>query len=90
MGVLSIEKQVELVLGEFPWVVWELVRVLNDDFGVLKALMLERAEGVGVGEYGDSSFRKSVSVLERDVLEELADALWYLSCKRLCEKGLVL
>lgn len=85
--VLGVEEQVGLVLGEFPGVVWELCRLLNDEFYCLRGLMLERARGEGFELYGDASFRKGVDALRVDVLEELADALWYLACKRIRERG---
>ena len=41
------------------------------------ALSVERAEGVGVTEYGDASFHKSSAELRRERFEEYADALFY-------------
>lgn len=89
MRVRGVEEQVELVLSQFPEVVMELLRLINDECVFLKALCVERGSVLGVDVYGDASFRKGVEELRRDIFEELADALWYLSVLRCRRKGLL-
>lgn len=51
-------------------------QLINDADEIID-LAIERASTIGVREYGDTAYHKPVEYLEIDVLEELADAVFY-------------
>lgn len=55
----------------------ELAAYLIEDADELVELAVERASTLGIREYGDTSYHKDIEWLEVDVMEELADAIFY-------------
>ncbi len=57
--------------------VLSIAQQLIEESDELVELAVERASTVGLSEYGDTSYYKPVEYLEVDVMEELADAIFY-------------
>ena len=55
-----------------------LTHLLVDNADALCDLTVKRAVTIGVEQYGDTSYHKTNPILNVDVREELADALFYL------------
>lgn len=55
----------------------------------IEQLMLERAMGVGLEEYGDAAFHKSLDVLDRESMEEAADLVLYETVYNMRERGVI-
>lgn len=55
----------------------QMIAEIHAHWDEIQALAVERAEGVGVREYGTRSFLKTASMLRRERFEEYADALFY-------------
>lgn len=55
----------------------------------IEKLALARGLGIGVEEYGDASFHKSLVDLDRESMEEAADLVWYESIYSLKENGVI-
>jgi phosphoribosyl-ATP pyrophosphohydrolase len=54
-----------------------IAQQLIEEADELVELAVERAATVGMSDYGDTSYHKPVEYLEVDVMEELADAIFY-------------
>ena len=54
-----------------------LAAQLIEDADEIIELAVDRASTIGVREYGDTAYHKPIEWLEVDVLEELADAVFY-------------
>ena len=55
----------------------QMIAELSAHWNEIEQLAIDRAEGIGVREYGNASFRKPPSELRRERFEEYADALFY-------------
>lgn len=55
----------------------------------IEQLMLERAMGVGLEEYGDSAFHKTLDQLDRESMEEAADLVLYETVYNMRERGVI-
>lgn len=55
----------------------------------IEDLMIERAMGVGLDEYGDQSFHLTLPQLDRESMEEAADLVMYETIYNLRERGLI-
>lgn len=53
----------------------------------IEGLMLQRAMGLGLDEYGDASFHKSLDELDRESMEEAADLVMYEAIYDLRSRG---
>lgn len=76
---ISLEQQRTLYRQHADEASTRLVEVLQQRLSELVELGYERAfETVGVHEYGDSTYFKSVEQLAEEAAAELADAIFYL------------
>lgn len=55
----------------------------------IEQLMLERAAGVGITEYGDETWHKPLEVIDRESMEEAADLVFYETVYNLKERRVI-
>lgn len=55
----------------------------------IESLMIERAMGVGLAEYGDAAFHKPLDVLDRESMEEAADLVMYETVYNMRAQGVI-
>lgn len=55
----------------------------------IEQLMVERAMSVGIDEYGDGAFHKTLDQLDRESMEEAADLVMYEAVYSMRERGVL-
>lgn len=55
----------------------------------IEELMIHRALSIGLEEYGDSAFHKSIADLDRESMEEAADLVMYEAVYSMRETGAI-
>jgi hypothetical protein len=74
---VSPEQQRKIIEEGWPIAKHRLMAKLNRDGQRLFALAIERGATIGADQYGDKSFHLSKKELDKEIDEELADAIFY-------------
>ena len=55
----------------------------------IEQLMISRAMGLGLEEYGDAAFHKTLDQLDQESMEEAADLVMYETVYNMRERGII-
>lgn len=89
MKVYTPSEQLELLTANARQGSYRALVLLGRKQHEIEQLMLERAMSIGLDEYGDAVFHKSLAEIDRESMEEAADLVMYEAVFSMREAGLI-